>query len=63
MDLLASNFHKDFSWKSGASKSTLAPFKKDLTPPPENMVKYVFKSDGGIWGDDFIWSKINFEQK
>ena len=63
VDLFAPNFSNDFFWKLGASKSTLAPFKKDLTPPPENMAKYVSKSGGGIWGEDFICSKINFEQK
>ena len=30
VDLLASNFYNDFSWKLGASKSTLAPILKSL---------------------------------
>ena len=63
VDLLASNFYNDFSWKLGASKSTLAPILKSLTSLPDSMAGYISKSGREAGGEALPFSKFKSELK
>ncbi len=63
MDLLAPNFQKKSFEKLGANKSTFAPFFKNLTPLPDNKIRYVSKSGWGVGGGAIIILKIRGELK
>ena len=63
MDLLAPDFQKKLFGKSGASKSTLAPFLKYLTSLPDNEARYASKSGREVGGGAITILKIKDELK
>ena len=63
MDLLAPDFQKKPFGKSGDRKSTFAPFLKNLTSLPDNLVRCISKSGREVGGGAISILKLKVEPK